>query len=115
MAYTEFDGVLDDEVPGFVEFTGELDKPKDTGFLGTFKEGAKGTLRNLGASVDTLQGDEGEVVSASRAAAEAPKDPALKEVANAQRLQLRQAAAQAELNRRATEGVDPELPSSRVN
>jgi hypothetical protein len=30
MAYTEFNGELDDEVPGYVEFKGELDKPEST-------------------------------------------------------------------------------------
>src|SRR5687768_6783319 len=30
MAFTEFDGELDDELPGYVEFTGELDKPEST-------------------------------------------------------------------------------------
>lgn len=30
MAYTEFDGALDHEQPGYVEFNGELDKPEST-------------------------------------------------------------------------------------
>jgi conjugative element/phage-associated large polyvalent protein/ADP-ribosyltransferase-like protein len=78
MAFTEFDGELDGEQPGYVEFDGELDEPKkDLGLLGTLKEGAKGTVRNLGAAVDTAQGDEANVVSSAKDAANAEKDPAL--------------------------------------
>ena len=50
---------------------------KPLGALGTIKEGAKSTMRALGAAADTYQGDEAEVVAASKAQREAPKDPRL--------------------------------------
>lgn len=50
---------------------------KPLGVLGTIKEGAKSTARALGATIDTYQGDEAEVVEASKAQEAAKKDPRL--------------------------------------
>src|SRR5687768_12225975 len=50
---------------------------KPLGLMGTIREGAKGTLRALGATVDTMQGDAQGVVEAAQAQAKAPKDPDL--------------------------------------
>lgn len=53
----------------------EQPKPtKPLGFMGTIKEGAKGTLRALGATADTMQGDAQGVVEAAKEQAAAPKD-----------------------------------------
>lgn len=181
MAYTEFEGALDHEQPGYVEFNGELDKPEskldevksaslslltpkksiadqageqsaslastaapqvsgvpirrdyynkavaetpqglsvpDTGIvsrvrniaandkqaqlgkrtvgnafvstepdegiglIGTLKEGAKGTARNIGAAIDTGQGNAGNVVSAANDARSDEKDPVLEALLN---------------------------------
>lgn len=53
----------------------KTDKP--LGLMGTIREGAKGTLRSLGATVDTAQGDAEGVVKAAQDQAAAPKDPDL--------------------------------------
>lgn len=50
---------------------------KPLGVLGTIKEGAKSTARALGATIDTYQGDEAEVVEASKVQEAAKKDPRL--------------------------------------
>ncbi|HEU4854385.1 MAG TPA: LPD38 domain-containing protein [Nitrosospira sp.] len=50
---------------------------KPLGLMGTIREGAKGTLRALGATVDTMQGDAQGVVTAAQEQAAAPKDPDL--------------------------------------
>lgn len=55
--------------------TAQPEKP--LGLMGTIREGAKGTLRALGATVDTAQGDAQEVVRAAQDQADAPKDPDL--------------------------------------
>lgn len=58
--------------------TPEQTKPKESiGVLGTLKQGAKGTLRALGATVDTAQGDEAGVVNAAKEQAAVEKDPDL--------------------------------------
>lgn len=51
--------------------------PKPPGLGGTIKEGAKSAARAIGATVDTYQGDEAEVVAAAKAQREAPKNPEL--------------------------------------
>ncbi len=50
---------------------------KPLGLMGTIREGAKGTLRTLGATADTMQGDAQGVVKAAQDQAAAPKDPDL--------------------------------------
>jgi hypothetical protein len=50
---------------------------KPLGLMGTIREGAKGTLRALGATADTMQGDAAGVVKAAQEQAAAPKDPDL--------------------------------------
>lgn len=56
----------------------EQTKPeKPLGLMGTIREGAKGTLRALGATADTMQGDAQGVVTAAQEQAAAPKDPDL--------------------------------------
>jgi hypothetical protein len=50
---------------------------KPLGLMGTIREGAKGTLRALGATADTMQGDAEGVVKAAQDQANAPKDPDL--------------------------------------
>ncbi|MEO9231643.1 MAG: LPD38 domain-containing protein [Devosia sp.] len=50
---------------------------KPLGLLGTIKQGAIGTLRTLGATADTMQGDAEGVVKAAQEQAAAPKDPDL--------------------------------------
>lgn len=50
---------------------------KPLGLMGTIREGAKGSLRALGATVDTMQGDAQGVVQAAQEQADAPKDPDL--------------------------------------
>ena len=56
----------------------ETPKPaKPLGLMGTIQEGARGTLRALGATADTMQGDAQGVVTAAQEQAAAPKDPDL--------------------------------------
>src|SRR5687768_10716393 len=57
--------------------TEQPEAPKPIGLMGTIREGAKGTLRALGATADTMQGDAQGVVSAAQEQADAPKDPDL--------------------------------------
>ena len=51
--------------------------PKPLGLMGAIREGAKGTMRSLGATADTMQGDAQGVVKAAQEQAAAPKDPDL--------------------------------------
>ncbi|SOD41959.1 hypothetical protein [Nitrosovibrio sp. Nv4] len=49
MAFTEFDGELDDDLPGYVEFNGELDKPKEEGgFIASAKRAAGAGIKGAG-------------------------------------------------------------------
>lgn len=60
--------------------TAEQAKPeKPLGLMGTIREGAKGTMRALGATADTMQGDAQGVVAAAQEQAAAPKDPDLEQ------------------------------------
>lgn len=56
---------------------GQSNQEKPLGLMGTIREGAKGTLRALGATADTMQGDAVGVVTAAQEQAAAPKDPDL--------------------------------------
>lgn len=62
---------------GFFNRKVQTDAPKkpvkDIGITGTLKQGFISTARNLGATVDTAQGDEAGVVEAAKAAKEAPE------------------------------------------
>lgn len=55
----------------------EAKPEKPLGLMGTIREGAKSTMRSLGATVDTMQGDAQGVVTAAQEQANAPKDPDL--------------------------------------
>ncbi|PTR05361.1 hypothetical protein C8R32_12325 [Nitrosospira sp. Nsp5] len=61
MAYTEFNGELDEELPGYVEFNSRLNKPKaEGGFFASAKRAAGAGIKGADqAAADLIPGVEG--------------------------------------------------------
>lgn len=57
MALTEAHGKLDDGLPGYVEFNGELDNPKQGGFMVSVERAADAGIKGAGqAAADFIPG-----------------------------------------------------------